>query len=253
MIVMATHRVKVEVPELSSKNAAAYLPFKTLLSAIESLEHGIPKKIDRTIWRTQSYVVQTQIIMALRFLGLLDEQDIPTPKLHQLVEKKNDRKIILNNILVDAYRKIIDLDLTKTTPKMLDDEMEAYNVTGDTKKKAVRFFLQAAKYVDMPLHPLLKAQTRNTGPRKKRVAKAAVAEGIQVTADPGYNAEERATSTTIAHLSNGGRMILSVYGDPFSLPGDERTMVFELVDKLKAHAALHSQSDDEDGEEEDAE
>src|SRR5579859_1760088 len=141
-----TPRVKVDIPEPASQNAAAYLPFKTFLSAIEALEHGIPKKIDRTIWRTQSYIVQTQIIMALRFLGLVDSQDNPSPKLHQLVEKKSDRKMFLNNLLVDAYRSIIDLDLTKTTPKMLDDEMEKYNVSGDTKKKAVRFFLQAAKY-----------------------------------------------------------------------------------------------------------
>ncbi len=170
---MANQKVKVDLPEPLSKNAAAYLPFKTFLSAIEALEHGIPTKIDRTIWRTQAYVVQTQIIMALRFLGLLDSEDNPTAKLHQLVENKDDRKKVLNNILVDAYRRVIDLDLTKTTTKMLDDAMEQYNVSGDTKKKAVRFFLQAAKFVGMPMHPLLQGQIRNTGPRKKRTSKPA--------------------------------------------------------------------------------
>ncbi|MGE5321647.1 MAG: hypothetical protein ACM3SW_02210, partial [Actinomycetota bacterium] len=113
-------RVKVEIQESqaqASKNAAAYLPFKTFLSAIEALEHGIPKQIDRTIWRTQSYVVQTQIIMALRFLGLLDAGDRPTRVLHDLIEKKAERRIILHNLLVEAYRGIIEQDLTKTTPK----------------------------------------------------------------------------------------------------------------------------------------
>ncbi len=248
---MATQKVKVDLQESSSKNAAAYLPFKTFLSAIEALEHGIPKKIDRTIWRTQAYVVQTQIIMALRFLDLLDDEDTPTAKLHELVDKKDDRKKVLHNILVDAYRRIVNLDLTKTTPKMLDDEMEAYSVTGDTKKKAVRFFLQAAKYVDMPLHPLLKAQTRTTGPRKKRTPRPVLIGDMNGAADPAYSPEARATSTTITHLSNGGRMVLLVYGDPFSLPGEERTMVFDLVDKLKAHADAHpAESDDEEEEEE---
>ena len=68
--------------------AAAYLPFRTFLSAIESLEHGIPKNIDRTIWRNQSGVTQSQILMAFRFFGLVDDSDQPTELLHELVEKK---------------------------------------------------------------------------------------------------------------------------------------------------------------------
>lgn len=240
-------RVKVDAPETPSKNAAAYLPFKTFLSAIESLEHGIPKKIDRTIWRTQAYVVQTQIIMALRFLGLLDSQDNPTPKLHQLVEKKSDRKMFLHNLLVDAYRSIIDLDLTKTTPKMLDDEMEKYSVSGDTKKKAVRFFLQAAKYVEMPMHPLLQSQVRNSnGPRKKRTPKPAFIGDMNGAADPAYS-DARPTSTQAADLSNGGKIVLQVFGDPFALPAEERKLIFELVDKLRDHASSHPA--DQDGDE----
>lgn len=238
---MATSKVKVDLQELPSKNAAAYLPFKTFLSAIEALEHGIPKKIDRTIWRTQAYVVQTQIIMALRFLGLLDSEDNPTPKLHQLVEKKADRKMYLNNILVDAYRSIIDLDLTKTTPKMLDDEMEKYSVSGDTKKKAVRFFLQAAKYVEMQMHPLLQSQVRNSnGPRKKRTpnkpAVNIVSPGAVLQTD---GLEERPTSTQAAGMSNGGKIVLQVFGDPFALPSEERNLIFELVDKVREHAKTH--------------
>lgn len=242
----------IESSAQDAKSAAAYLPFKTFLSAIEALEHGIPKKIDRTIWRTQAYVVQSQIIMALRFLGLLDAQDQPTPKLHQLVEKKNDRKMLLNNVLVDAYRSIIDLDLTKTTPKMLDDEMEQYNVSGDTKKKAVRFFLQAAKYVDMPMHPLLQGQTRNTGPRKKRTLKPTFVGDLTGAADPAYSPETRPTSTKIVELSNGGRIVVQVFGDPFALPAEERKMVFELMDRLQEHADSHPvDSDEEQTEEED--
>jgi hypothetical protein len=221
--------------------AAAYLPFKTFLSAIESLEHGIPKKIDRTIWRTQAYVVQSQIIMAFRFLKLLDNGDNPTPALQELVDSRQEaRKIVLDKLLVDAYRNIVDLDLTKTTPKMLDDAMEQYSVSGDTKKKAVRFFLQAAKYVDMPMHPLLQGQIRNTGPRKKRTPKPTFIGEMNTAADPAYDPDARPTSSQTAPLSNGGRIVLQVFGDPFALPSEERTLMFELVDKLRDHAASHS-------------
>ena len=238
---MANPKVRVELQEPPSKNAAAYLPFKTFLSAIEALEHGIPKKIDRTIWRTQAYVVQTQIIMALRFLGLLDNEDNPTPKLHQLVENKDDRKRVLHTILEDSYRHLVALDLTKTTPKMLDDEMEKYSVSGDTKKKAVRFFLQAAKYVEMPMHPLLQSQVRNSnGPRKKRTLnKVSVIAPLGAAAGAVDGLTERPTSVQAAGMSNGGKIVLQVFGDPFSLPSEERSLIFELVDKVREHATAH--------------
>jgi hypothetical protein len=252
---MANQKVKVDLQELPSKNAAAYLPFKTFLSAIEALEHGIPKKIDRTIWRTQAYVVQTQIIMALRFLGLLDNEDNPTPKLHQLVENKDDRKRVLHTILEDAYRRLVDLDLTKTTPKMLDDEMDKYSVSGDTKKKAVRFFLQAAKYVEMPMHPLLQSQVRNSnGPRKKRTTnKTGVSLAVSGIAGSVNGPGERPTSTQAAGMSNGGKIVLQVFGDPFALPSEERNLIFELVDKVREHAKAHPvevESDEYEDEEE---
>ncbi len=179
--------------------------------------------------------------MALRFLDLLDDEDTPTAKLHDLVEKKDDRKKVLHNILANAYRRLVDLDLTKTTPKMLDDEMEKYSVSGDTKKKAVRFFLQAAKYVEMPMHPLLQSQVRNSnGPRKKRTLNKGVVIPAPLGPTGSVNSlEERPTSTQAAGMSNGGKIVLQVFGDPFALPSEERNLIFELVDKVREHAKSH--------------
>jgi hypothetical protein len=150
---------------------APYLPFLTFKGAVEALEQGVPKKIDRTIWRNQSGLMQTQILMALRFFKLVDDNDAPTDLLHDLVEVKENRPAMVAKLLNFSYTALIDHDLTKMTPKMLEDEMERYHVTGDTKRKAVTFFLKAAKYAGFPMHPLLASQVRNTGPRKRKAKK----------------------------------------------------------------------------------
>src|ERR1700731_2249582 len=103
------------------RTPAPYLPFRTFQSALESLEHGIPKKLDRTMWPSQSGLVQSQILMALRFLGLVDAEDTPTDLLHSLVAEKEVRADLLQSLIIAAYPDIIEHDLTKMTPKMLDD------------------------------------------------------------------------------------------------------------------------------------
>src|SRR5579862_3142340 len=155
--------------EARGATAAPYLPFLTFKSAIEALEQGVPKKIDRTIWRTQSGLIQSQILMALRFFGLVDEGDRPTEALHDFVASKGaDRSAQFAVLLNIAYSDLLAHDLTKMTPKMLDDAMEQYGVAGETKRKAVTFFLKAAKFAGIPMHPLLSSQVRNTGPRKRK-------------------------------------------------------------------------------------
>ncbi|MGB7353823.1 MAG: hypothetical protein WBD06_08975, partial [Acidobacteriaceae bacterium] len=166
--------------ELVQRPSPAYLPFRTFLSALDALEHGLPRKLDRTVWRSQSGIVQGQIMMAFRFLGLINDADEPSPGLQRLVapDNKEGRPKLIAALLQHAYRPVLDHDLTKMTPKMLDEEFAQYGVQGDTRRKAVAFFLRAAKFAELPMHPLLSAQTRNsvTGPRRKR-KKNAEAEG----------------------------------------------------------------------------
>ena len=242
-----------EVAEASkSSTPAAYLSFKTFLGAIEALEHGIPKQIDRTIWRSQSGVIQSQIMMALRFVGFVDENDAPTPALHRFVENKERRPEMMASLLRHSYRDIIDRDLTKMSPKMLSDAMEQYNVSGDTKRSAVRFFLRAAQFADLPMHPLLSGQMRNSpGNRKKRAPanKRSVDSYSQFVVTP--NSTESgvtARNTRSIQLSSGGTVTLSLSYDPFALSAEDRQFVFELVDKLKAYAEAHPPSQEEEDE-----
>ena len=228
---------------------AAYLPFKTFISSVEALEHGLPKKLDRSMWR-QSGIIQGQIMMALRFFSLIDENDQPTPALQRLVDGKEKRAQQIAALLMHAYKSILDHDLTRTTPKMLEDLMGDYNVTGDTRRKAVAFFLRAAKFAEIPMHPLLLAQVRNTsGNRKRRIVpkKITSSDGVLVQEEELVSSKG---SIKVIHLSNGGMVTLAISADPFTLPPGDRKFVFSLVDALQAYAEANPSSSDEDVEEE---
>jgi antitoxin component of MazEF toxin-antitoxin module len=242
---------QAQAAPIQSAPPAPYLPFLTFLSALTALEQGVPKKLDRTIWPNQSGLVQSQILMAFRFLRLVDDEDRPTDLLHELVvEKEQNRAPIISKIVGKAYADILAHDLTKMTPKMVEDEMDRYNVSGDTKRKAVTFFLRAVKFAGLPMHPLLSTTVRNTGPRKRKGKRLFVPE-MNGAADPMYeNAATQQGSIKTVRLSNGGTVTLRISADPFTLPTEDRQFVFELVDKLQAYASANSASGEEEEEEE---
>jgi hypothetical protein len=244
---MAHSTAEVAQPDAKTKaTPAPYLPFLTFKGAIEALEQGVPKKIDRTIWRTQSGIVQTQILMALRFLGLVDDEDRPTEMLHLLVDNKESRAAGLFTLLQSSYAELLKHDLTKMSPKMVEDAMEQYNVTGETKRKAVTFFLKAAKFAEIPMHPLLSSQVRNTGPRKRRAKRPGYVAEMNGAADPSFSPRPLTAngSEKSVRLSNGGKLTVSISADPFTLPAEDRKFVFELIDKLQEYETAHGSDDD---------
>src|SRR3989338_9710309 len=103
--------------EATVTRIAPYLPFKTFLSAIEALELGLPKKIDKSIWRSQSGLTQGLIMGAFRFFNLVDQEDRPTVSLAVLVEEKENRNALLRQLLEQNYSELLSHDLTNMTPK----------------------------------------------------------------------------------------------------------------------------------------
>jgi hypothetical protein len=136
----------------------------------------------------------------------------------------------------------------KMTPKMLEQEMDKYNVSGDTRRKAVGFFLRAAKYVELPMHPLLLGQVRETnGTRKKRKipAPAKPTNGAAGLPPAPEDQSVRQSKRTI-FLRGGGTVSLIIAADPFSLDTEDRQFLFELVDKVQGYkSAEGSEEEDE--------
>jgi hypothetical protein len=218
--------------------AAPYLPLKTFLSALDALREGVPKRVDRAIWRSQSGAVQAQIMVAFRFFGLLDDADVPTLPLLEKLTKADEaeRKKLLKPLVETKYQPIIAHDLTKMTPGMLNEEMEQFGVSGDTLRKAVTFFLQIAKYLDLPLSPYLKDKTR-TSPRARRVLRAQNA-GTAPNGTPAAPPPAVAGSTTSVSLRGGGTVTMNVTADVWTMPPEDRAFVLALVDKIQEYGKV---------------
>ena len=138
-------------------------------------------------------------------------------------------------LLMYGYRDLIDHDLTKMSPKMLDEALEQYHVSGDTKRKAVTFFLQAAKFAELPMHPLLLGHTRNTARRKRnRVREIGLNVEDQILPMGDAVATQQGSIKTL-ELKSGGKLTLAISVDVFSMSPEDRHFVFGLIDELQKY------------------
>jgi hypothetical protein len=222
---------------------APYLPFKTFLSSLDPFSQGIPPKIDRTLWN-QSGFVQGLIMNAYRYFYLVDADDKPTSQLQQLVKSNDEsRKAKIKDLIGIGYPEIVGLhDLATMTPKMLDELMGKYNVAGETKKKAITFFLQAAKFADMPLSNFLTEKIRSTSGPRRRPATVSTANRRVTTGTPSGVAN---TNTRRLSLVSNGTVEMTISYDPFLISREDRDFIFELIDKLQNYDEAHPPEEDQ--------
>jgi hypothetical protein len=234
----------------TGKRVPPYLPFKTFLSSFDVLAHGVPPRIDRTLWRSQSGVTQGLIMNTYRFFGLVDDSpganDSSTDYLNELAKYTDKRPEILRGLIEAQYMDILDEhDLTKMTLKMLEEAFEkAFALGGGTKQKAITFFLKAAKFADMPLSPFLTSQLRAT--RKKRGARTRVPDndGGQMTSSV-HPASSPTATTHMVKLVSGGTLTVSIAANPFKMPQEDRDFVFSLIDMLQKYEDGHPSEEKE--------
>lgn len=221
------------------KCAAPYLPLKTFLAALDSLREGVPKRIDRGIWRSQSGSTQGQIMIALRFFDLVNDSDEPAMPLLEKLAKADEleRKKILKPLVDTHYKPIITADLTKMTPSMLNEEMAKFGVSGSTVRKSVTFFLQLAKHLDLAMSPFLTDQTRSSpGKRRPRTPKPGA--NNSPNGGPTPPAPAAQGSTTLVALKGGGTVTMTVTADVWTMPAEDRKFVLDLVDKIQEYGKV---------------
>jgi hypothetical protein len=249
---------------VADKSAAApYISFLTFTNLLDWLtEVGIPLQLDRSFWGQKfSGAVGVQLMTTLRFFGLLDG-DKPRPVLEELVAAPpEDRKRQMATLIREKYSPIFSIgDLERVTPKQILDTLQtAYNVSGDTARKASSFFINACKYSEIPLSNTLRKQARmkRSGPSRPRRAK------VNGGSDPDQAPPGSASSdASRGHVAPGfydrtvefpgGQITARVSFDPFSVSPKNRDFVFRLVDMLKDFEAQQQSVEAADGKYEEA-
>ena len=160
------------VKDSGRKRLPPYVSYRTLLNFIDRLQQGIPSRIDRSYWSDRlSGSSGTQLMSAMRFLGLIDASNKPTSQLRQLVSAKGaQRKEVLRQITSEAFGFLLQgsFDSQTATYAQLEDIFHnTFELTDSVCRKCVKFFVTLASDAEMPLSPFVLKRVRlvqtNTG------------------------------------------------------------------------------------------
>lgn len=126
-----------------------YIAYKTLQTLLGDLKvHGLPPQIDRSVLTRFSGGVQGQVMITLRVLGLVDDKNVPTQKLANLVEAhETDRyQAAIKSLVEETYPYVLSIDLASATPSMFTKAFsEATGAGEESLRKCRAFFLSAAR------------------------------------------------------------------------------------------------------------
>ena len=156
-----------------SSGTPPYTSYRTFKTFIEDLhEHGVPSRIDRSVLTRFSGVVGTQLMHALRFLGLIEDDGRPTQPLKELVNAHGSalwpEKLL--ECLRQEYAPIFAIDLEAATPSHFNQAFrKAFPAADAVVQKCVTFFLYAANDAGVKIsgRVLKGRKPRSLTPRRK--------------------------------------------------------------------------------------
>jgi hypothetical protein len=217
-----------------------YVSFRTILSLLDKLKaDGIPQRLDRSYWGSfLSGGTGTQVISALRFLGLVDDDDRPTGHLEELVYL-DDRSQLVAAILRERFEPVFrGIDLTRATMGLIDGAFkDAYKMEGETLRKSVTFFIHAAQFGKMPLSSHVLRSTRKGRPPKigKATTRSKKTAAPRTEKTPLGTTSGTGTNTKTITLRSGGSVAVTFTFDLFTVDDEDRQFCFALIDTLRKY------------------
>jgi hypothetical protein len=153
------------VTDKSRKRLPPYISYRTFRNFIDGLQQGLPARIDRSYWGERlSGSTGTQLMAALRFLGLVNANGIPSDRLKQLASAKGDtRAELLRETTTEAFGFLLlsSFDLETATYAQLQEIFHyTFQLTGDVSRKCIKFFIALASDAGIPLSPFITKRSR---------------------------------------------------------------------------------------------
>ena len=163
-----------------------YMSWATFDSIIEQFRAvGLPGRIDRSVLPSRSGGDQSQFLRAASSFGFIDGNEAPTERFRRYVADQDARPEIMREVLREAYPSVVGLPLD-ATPQMLTDQFRSFGIEGDTVRKAIAFYLNAARFAELEISPHFKATRPGAGGRRsgKRAATRKTPEKQEPIKDP---------------------------------------------------------------------
>jgi len=227
-----------------------YLSFQTFWSFIQELgSKPLPPQIDRSMMDSKSGTDQANLLSTMKSFGLINESQAVTPFLQQIVKiDEIQQKRSLAEVIKLLYPHQLQISAQNGTEKLLYDSFEQdFGFNGDTRRKAVTFFLHAARFSGIDLSPHFpNTRTGSSSPttsRPRRTPKRKPIAAEPVAAKPSSGTPSGDTYTV--ELQSGGKVSVVVEVNLFQLNADDRAFVISLVDSLKGYSQSPA-TDEED-------
>jgi hypothetical protein len=182
----------------------SYLTFVNMLDHLKGLK-VMPTRIDNSLWSGKFSGSNGVLLNAgLKFLKLVDG-DKPNEAFESLVFAEADgRKALLKETLGKAYGSELT-NLANKTPRMVDEAIRGLGSTDSTHRKAISFFIQAAKAADITMPSVIAKRARNRPgtPARRRTNGASPSEKPRAASDehkqPILNGEDGAAKIVELH------------------------------------------------------
>jgi hypothetical protein len=159
-------------------SAPPYVAYKTLSNFLDRFKQGVPGRIDRGLMGSMSGAAQSQVTTALKYLGMISENNIPNSIMrHYVSGEESERKAALREMLEKSYPFIFggDFDISTATAHMLRDTFAANtSASGETISRCIAFFKDAASDAGIAVSPYIlqkSARTAGNGAKRRVAAK----------------------------------------------------------------------------------
>lgn len=169
------------------KRPIPYVSFATFETFISDLrENGIPSRIDRSVLKRFAGGTASQLLTSLKAMGLMEENNTPTPELRKLVNAHATEmwKEEVSDLTCRVFEPVVTLDLMASTPSQFAECFRSSFSGGEeVQRKGAAFFFNAAKVAGIEVGPRILANKRpNSGPRKPRAKAKAKPQQEEATA-----------------------------------------------------------------------
>jgi hypothetical protein len=234
-----------------------YLPFATFWNFVGELAaHPLPPAIDRSLMGTKSGSDQVNLMATLRTFGMIDDDRKVQPAFVKFAVTDETMRVEHLRVLVEKYyADALRVSSQNGTEQQLHECFrDTYGIDGaDTRRKAVTFFLHAARRAELPLSPHFPSTRPGSGSpgQKRRSPKKRASSGSNggsgnAAESVDENSRPKSEYDTSVKLQTGGTMSLTVNVNPLNLRGEDRNFFYQIVDMLADYAEKH-QVNERDG------
>lgn len=237
-----------------------YMSFATFWNYIEELaSRPLPPQIDRSMMNSKSGTDQANLVGTLASFGLIGPEQRVEPALQALaVQDKERRAQELGSLVVRFYPDALAVSRQNGTEQQLHESFkENFGLdSADTRRKAITFFLHAARTAGIELSPHFPATRSGSGspgvprPKKAPKRKGTTPAGPATPApDTAAQPPEGGVYSTEVAIDGAGTVTLTVNVNPLQLTGADRAFFFKLVDEMNDYATSNKTPpvDDEGG------